>query len=272
MSDTANKALSGAVLRLLRPLVRILLRYGVSHRTFSDLAKWVYVDVATREFGIEGRKQTTSRVAIITGLTRKEVARQQQLAGPDKGAEERYNRAAIVISSWRNNRRFLDARRRPRSLPVEGRGASFSELVKQSGADVPVRAVLDELIRVGAVKTTRDGRVRLAVRAYIPGTDEEGKIDILGVDTADLVSTIGHNISPNVTEPMFQRKVAYDNLPDDVLPEFRKLAGRQAQTLLERLNTWLASRDRDCNPDVEGTGKNRAGIGIFYFEGNDDNG
>ena len=64
MNDEHLKPLSAAVLRLFRPLVRILLRNGVSYRTFADLAKWVYVDVATKEFSIRGRKQSTSSIPI----------------------------------------------------------------------------------------------------------------------------------------------------------------------------------------------------------------
>ena len=86
MNTKHLQALSAAVLRLLRPLVRILLRNGVSYSSFADLAKWVYVDVAMREFGVEGRKQSVSRVSIITGLSRKEVSRVHQLPKPDDGA------------------------------------------------------------------------------------------------------------------------------------------------------------------------------------------
>ena len=98
MSKTLVQALSAATLRILRPLVRVLLRNGISYKTFADLAKWVYVDVATRDFGLPGRKQSVSRVSVITGLSRKEVSRVQDLPRPDDAAEEeRYNRAARVI-------------------------------------------------------------------------------------------------------------------------------------------------------------------------------
>lgn len=66
--------------------------------------------------------------------------------------------------------------------------------------------------------------------------------------------------------PRFQRKVAYDNLPDEVLPKYRKLSAKKAQALLESLDQWLAQRDRDINPAVRGTGRNEAGLGIYYFE------
>ena len=99
MNSSSVQALSAAVLRILRPLVRILLRSGVSYNSFADLAKWVYVDVATQEFGIEGRKQSTSRVSVLTGLSRKEVSRVRRLRRPDdRATAERYNRAARVIT------------------------------------------------------------------------------------------------------------------------------------------------------------------------------
>ena len=99
MNDEHLKLLSAAILRLLRPLIRILLRNGVSYGTFSDLVKWVYVDVASKEFGINGRKQTTSRVSVITGLSRKEVMRVRKIPRPDdRASSERYNRAARVIA------------------------------------------------------------------------------------------------------------------------------------------------------------------------------
>ena len=66
--------------------------------------------------------------------------------------------------------------------------------------------------------------------------------------------------------PFFQRKVSYNNLPDEALPKFRKLSAKSSQALLEKLDSWLANNDRDTNPTVAGTGRNTAGTAIFYFE------
>jgi hypothetical protein len=92
------------------------------------------------------------------------------------------------------------------------------------------------------------------------------KLHILGVDTAYLIDAIGHNLQAGDTAPKFQRKVLYDNLPDDVLPEFCRLSRTYSQKLLEKLDSWLAARDRDANPNVRGDGRNIAGLGIFYIE------
>jgi Family of unknown function (DUF6502) len=267
MTLPTGTALSRAVQRLLRPLVRILLRNGVSFGTFADLAKWLYVDVATQEFAIAGRKQSTSRVAVLTGLTRKEVQRLRKPAMPgDHEATERYNRAARVIAGWRREKEFLDAEGRPATLPMSGETGTFTSLVKRFSGDMPVRAVLDELRRVGAIAELADGRVQLVTRAYIPTTSETDKLHILGTDVAHLIATIDHNLRPDAMEPFFQRKVAYDNLPDQVLPEFRKLSAEKAQLLLEELDRWLAQHDRDTQPGIEGTGRNWAGVGTYYFE------
>jgi hypothetical protein len=267
MNDKHLKPLSAAVLRLLRPLVRILLRNGVSYSTFADFVKWVYVDVAGKEFGIEGRKQSTSRVSVITGLSRKEVMRVRQLSRPDdRASTEKYNRAARVIAAWRRDRNFLDAEGKPAPLPMAGPGVSFSELVKRFSGDVPVRATLDELVRVGAVERLEDGRISLLTRTYIPESSDADKLHILGTDVAHLISTIDHNLKSDPIGPLFQRKVAYDNLPDEVLPAFRKHSAKRAQTFLESLDRWLAQRDRDVTATDKGTGRNQAGIGIYYFE------
>jgi len=267
MNDKHQKPLVAAVLRLLRPLARILLRNGVSFSTFADIAKWTYVDIATQEFGIEGRKQSTSRVSVITGLSRREVMRVRKLPRPDVTAStEQHNRAARVIAAWRRERDFQDAKGRPALLAVEGPGATFSELVKRYSGNVPTRAVLDELSHVGAVERRADGKIRLLTRAYIPREIAAHKLNILGMDVHHLITTIDHNLNPDTPEPIFQRKVSYDNLPDEVLPKFRKLFARKAQNLLESADRWLAQNDRDTTPTVEGRGSNRAGFGIFFFE------
>jgi len=264
---THTKVLSTAVLQLLRPLVRILLRESVSHRTFADLAKRVYVEVAGEEFGIDGKRQTVSRIAILTGLTRKDV--QRLLALPPESrtpVEEEYHRASRVITAWLRNPKFGDSKGHPRPLPMEGKRSSFSALVKSYSGDIPVRAVLDELLRVGAVKQLKDGRICLVSRGYIPQKGSAEKLQVLGADTADLISTIDHNIYLKPTEPRFQRKVMYDNVPTAAAKEFRTLAAAEGQELLEKLDRWLAHRDRDTNPASKGSGRVRVGLGIFQFE------
>lgn len=260
-----TEALAAAVLRLLAPLVRLLLRYGISHASFVDLAKRAYVAEA-ETLEIPGRQTSISRLAVVTGLSRKEVARVRSLqALGDPVIDERYNRASRVLSAWGRDPDFRDARGRPRALPFDGAEASFSALVKRHSGDMPARAMLDELVRVGAVEMEPSGRIRLAAAGYVPAAGEAEKIAILGSDVADLIATIDHNIRAAPGEAFFQRKVAYDNLTEDG-GELRKLAAEKAQRLLEELDVEMAARDRDSTPAAPGNGRRRAVLGVYYFE------
>jgi hypothetical protein len=138
--------------------------------------------------------------------------------------------------------------------------------VRKFSGDMPPRAVLDELLRVGALRLEPGNRVRLVHEAFTPTADEAIKFHILGTDVNLLISTIENNIDRDGQDPWFQRKVYYDNLPDEALEGFREMSRKQAQQLLNDLDSHLAINDRDVNPGIAGTGRNIAGIGIYYFE------
>ena len=263
----SQRPLSAATLQLLRPLVKILLRNNVPHQTLAEWAKQAYVDVADSEFGIAGKKQTVSRVAILTGLTRKEV--QRLLNRPDNAQHadgEEYHRASRVITGWVRDPDFGDGKGHPHPLRMEAKGASFAELVNRYSGDMPARAMLDELLRAGAVKQLKDGRICLLARGYVPQKGSAEKLNILGNDTADLIATIDHNLYEKPAKPRIQRKVMYDNVPVEAAREFQILAAAQSQELLEALDRWLSHRDRDVNPASKGTGRVRVGLGLYHFE------
>lgn len=267
MPSRHAKPIVVALATLLRPLVRILLRHGIPCDVLSAVARQVYVRVASEEFLLPGKnKQSTSRVSILTGLSRKEVRRIQKSADvKDQEAKDHYNRAARVITGWVRDKEFHDKAGAPLALPLEGTKASFGELVRRYSGDLLVRALLDELLRVGAVRRTKDGRVRLQARFYVPEQSETEKLHILGTDTADLIATIAHNLNRQSTA-RYQRKVMYDNVPVEAIQEFQRRSADQAQAFLEQIDRWLSQRDRDVNPAVSGTGRKRVGIGVYYFE------
>ena len=259
-------AISSAIIKLLRPLVRVLLKNNIPYGTFAELAKWVYVDVASRDFAIMGRKQTISRISVITGLSRKEVKRIREIKETgDLGAAERYNRAARVISGWIKDPRFLDEKGDPMELPFDSDGVSFSDLVKRYSGDVPPRAILDEMIRSGVVEK-RCERVRLLKRGYIVTKDTADKLNILGVDVGELISTIAHNLESSPSEAFLQRKAMYDNIPEEAQERLRELIARLGREFIETIDREISRFDRDVNPDVRGKGRKKVGVGIFYFE------
>lgn len=265
--EQRQKALFNAIGKLLRPLVRVLLRNGIPYAAFADVAKHVYVEVAAQEFNLPGRKQTNSRIATITGLSRKEVQRIGALEGIGDPIEivERYHRAARVVSGWMHAARFAGSDGQPLPLPFEGGEISFVGLVKAFSGDMPPRAVLDELLQAEIVQRQDDGKFVLLQRAYIPKAGEIEKLGILGTDVAGLIATIDHNIQSVGDDPYFQRKVYYDNLPEEAVAELRGLVAQRGQEFLEVMNRWMAQRDRDVNPESGGTGRKAAGVGVYFF-------
>ncbi len=266
-SKQITQTLQRATTKMVRPFVRILLRNGISFGLFAEIVKRVYVEVATEEFIIPGKPQTTSRVSTLTGLTRKEVQRIKNLsAGDESNSASRYNRAARVISAWASEKAFQDPQGHPAELPFNGEEPSFSALVKNASGDITARTILDELIHVHAVRELQNGKLKLLTRAYIPDGDDAEKINILGTDVADLIATIDHNIRCPSGDTYFQRKVCYDNLPEEVMAELKEIIATKAQAALESMNEDMVRRDRDSTPEVKGSGRVRAGLGIYYFE------
>jgi hypothetical protein len=259
-----QEVLAASIVRILRPLVRILLRHGIPFGAFADLAKRVYVELASTEFRIGRRKQSVSRIAVITGLTRKDVRRVVEWPAASAAEEaERYNRAARVVTGWTSDPRFQDEDGEPKALLPD---PEFAQLVRCFSGDMPARSILDELLRVGAVERGEDGRMRLLARAYVPPGADPGLLEILGTDVAALAATLDHNMTCAPGTTWFQRKVLYDNLPEESLPQLRKLVAGQGQELLERLNVEMRLHDRDCNPEAVGTGRRTAMVGVYWYE------
>jgi uncharacterized protein DUF6502 len=270
MSGTDKAAtaepLGAALYWIFRALARLCLRHGLSYEAAAEIAKRAFVDVAHREFVIAGRKQSASRVALLTGLHRKEVGRMLDQDRPrEREAERLVAYGERIVAGWRRDEEFTDRRGAPAALPFDG-PRSFTALVKlYGGGDLPGRAVLDELIRVGAATRMRDGRIRLVARAYVPARASAESIAILGSDVSDLVSTIDHNLERGPEAGFFQRRVAYDNLPSEAVEEIHAKVRSDGQSLLERLDRVMSRRDRDANPRARGTGRKRAMVGIYFF-------
>ncbi len=72
MSKSINSILTESALKILRPLIRVMIRNGVSCGNFEELVRKAYVDEA---FSAGKPKTTISSVSAQTGLSRKEVKR-----------------------------------------------------------------------------------------------------------------------------------------------------------------------------------------------------
>lgn len=265
--ETQTSTILLALARLLRPIVRVLLHNKVSYATFDEIARQVFVEVADEHFAIDGKKQTNSRIAVVTGLSRKEVLRIKRLEPlADRDLGKQFHRAARVVSAWTSEERFMDSDSKPAVLPFDGADNSFSALVASHSGDMPPRAILDDLTQAGVVSIDDDRNVRLLKTAYVPSQDAAQIMRILGTDVGDLGETIVHNLHASDRDSRFQLKVAYDNLPEEALNDFHDMVSQRGYSVLKDFDQWLRQHDRDSNPDASGSGRMRAGVGIYYFE------
>ena len=166
------QALVSALRRVLRPLVRLMLARGVSFPFVAELLKGLFVEVAEREFALEGKAQTASRLSLLSGVHRKDVRR---LRGAALSAGEpmphSVSLGAQLVAAWLAGARVCDRRGRPRPLAraaSAGGEASFEALVARVSKDIRARAVLDEWLRLGIVRLDARDRVCLNAEAFVP--------------------------------------------------------------------------------------------------------
>jgi hypothetical protein len=140
---------------LLSELASILLPRGMTPKRFSELARYAFVQAAADTTKLRNGRVNHSRVAAQTGLTRADVKRLLSRNGfePSKGGKTAVER---VIHGWRTDREFAVSPGRTKALQIAGPKGSFARLVKKYGGDVPHRAILDELRRIGAVRDSGD--------------------------------------------------------------------------------------------------------------------
>lgn len=262
MKATINKILNESAIKILRPLVRVMLRNGVSCGSFEELVRKAYVDEAFATGKKKQIKTTVSSVSAQTGLSRKEVKRLNELEETHSAAvEQKYNRAIRVISGWVNEKKFIDSPGSAKVLTLDDADDSFAALVKQYSGDIPTKAMLNLLLAADCVKV--DGnKVHLIKHAYVPGKDSAEVIRILGTDTNELINTIDYNLTAQEGNKRFQRKVSTAVLNKDAVEEFIRLSSQKSQALLEELDAWLTENEVD--PEDENA--RYVSLGIYYYD------
>ena len=130
---------------------------------------------------------------------------------------------------------------------------------------MPARSILDELVRVGAA-AVNDGIVKLNSTGYVPTTSNDEMLRLSAEGASDLLNTVDHNLQVDQAVSRLQLSVAYDDVPAEGVELFRKLSREKSLEVLTSLDQFLATQDRSVNPSIEGIGRYRTGLGIYYFE------
>lgn len=251
------------------PIARFMLGIGVSYKEFAEISKLAFVQVASDEYGVRGRKTNMSRVSVMTGLNRKEIRKiRDRLENEDWKLNPELNKPASLLSTWFTDSRYLGPKGAPLSLPFEASNhrPSFTGLVREIGGDVPPGAMLKELVRAGCVAEVRTGVWKVVRRQFSPAGVDVFQVQRFGECLHDLADTITTNYL-NRTESdqrLFEFRAVAHGIDESAISDLKNLVASKGEAYLEEVDDWLTSHEARA-----GSRQSRAircGVGVYYFE------
>ncbi len=260
MSESVKESLSRALALMLKPLIRLLMAQGITHAEFAEVAKEVYVETALRNFD-ESTGVNKSRIAILTGLTRKDVKNVIDRTLEAQPTGKNISRPMRVLTGWYSDPKYTGPYGIPLELPyddLDSEERTFVNLVKEYSGDMAPRQMLDQLLTAGSVVEV-DGRYKAVRRDYQFSILSPEFITRLGEVGYRVFSTAAKNIDLEMEEGgHFDRMVfADDGCTDSTIEKFDAYIKVKGQALLEEIDTWFAT-----NSSTE-SGAERKDTGVY---------
>lgn len=234
--------------RLFLPLARLAIGRGLGFRDVVDPLKRAFVQAAAD--GTE--RQTDSRLSLLTGLQRRDVARLRD--HPAKPPEP--SSPARIVSDWLRDPQSVDTGGAPKPLPRTGSAPSFEALARAVRQDVHPRTLLDALEAAGTVRVDGD-IVHLLRRDYTPGGGSQAQMAYLADNLHDHAAGAVANVLHGAGH--FERAAHYSGLS---LAQAEALSARFAEAQLGILSDIAAEA-----AEMQGTGPVRVRFGGYgYWE------
>jgi hypothetical protein len=210
--DDARAATLQAAMAILEPLAGLLLARQLRHADAEELLKAAFVQAAARSFADKAQQPSASNVSVATGIRRREVTR--LLAAPLPATPRKVPMPSQARLLWITDPDYLDNHGQPRRLPRSAPDGepSFARLAASISKDVHPRALLEELIRTGAVDEDGD-HVVLRQRLFSPSPKQGAAMKIAGANLGDHVSAVLHNLEEQ-GPPFTERAVFADGLTE----------------------------------------------------------
>ena len=264
--DPLKEAALAALKRMVDPMMDVMFDTGITVREFSRMIRDIAVRSASVRIARENGRSSYSRISIITGLARGEVARIMETSEPSFGPRIEQHPVRRVLAAWHDSQRFLGATGDPAVLQIFGRKRSFEQLVAVHSGGIPVRAMLDQLLQINAVEIVSGQRVKAKTKVPIFKGMTRSAIANVGERACDLLSTLKNNLHTSAT-PLFEGTALMCDVDVSVLPLVRRQMADQGAALIEGASSLLArSRVKSKRSSSKGLSQCRAGITVYYFE------
>ena len=269
MAATIQQKILEALYLVLRQLARALLNAGIGYREFAEISKTAFVDIATKDYGLRGRPTNISRVAVMTGLTRKEVRRiRDKAAAGETTIIKRNTPMSEILHRWYTDDEFIDSTGKPLVLEFSGESKSFSALVRRHGGDIPPGAMRTELRRINAIEDSGDSQLRVLKR-NVSGLDVHERLATgLASVIYPAVLTLAHNTDPKCDDTWVQRTTATRYVRKDDIGRLRRITSDRLAELTESVDDLFVAYETLYEKDVEYESVCAVGIGVYYFEEN----
>jgi hypothetical protein len=250
--------------RVLRPLVRLLIRSGVTFPILADLLRTIYVEVASTDLAHGERPRTDSRIALLTGIHRKELRRQRTAVPEAEPTVITLN--SQIIGRWLGDPAYTGPDGKPAALPRTGPAPSFDALVATVTRDVRARSVLDEWLARGMAVLDADGHVALQVAAFLPREDTASRLFYFARNLQDHIAAAAANVLTTDKPPFLERSVHYDGLSAEAAASLERIARETAKNALLDVNrAALAIADADDAASGDTPRAHRVNFGIFVY-------
>jgi len=252
---------------LLLPVIRLLLKHGITWNEFGELSKDAFVMVTRQDYSVQGRPTNNSRVAMLTGLSRREVSkiRDRLIDGTDDAEELHGNRISRILSGWHVDAEFIDAHGQPKDLPTTGPTGSLARLLKAYAGDLPHGAILKELQQRKLIEELPEGLFRVLKRDYVYAELDPEIVGRMGVALHDHAATLEHNLNEKrLLAPRFEAIADNARVSPKALQAFQKLLETEGLSFLEGIDAYLSKHEIDNNED-ENARTVRLGVGVYLI-------
>jgi len=249
------------VLRLLLwPLVRFSVRHSLSYKELTSVAKGLFVEAAELELKERGEKITASRLGIIAGVSRNEIAvlRKQET----KPTEEKLGAIARIVARWEQDKHYRNRAGKPRTLTYKGEDSEFYRLVQEESKHLNPKAVVLELIRRDVAERSPRG-LKLKRQVESAGDDESASFSLLAKDLESLISSVEENASRKKSVSNLHIRTEYDNIYQSEIPTIRSWLLEEGKAFHKRARDYISQFDKDINQRDSGEAGGRVVVTAF---------
>jgi hypothetical protein len=243
--NVKTTALSISIRRLLRPLVKIMLREGLTYPHFAAIAQMAFVESAAKDFSEMGMKSSVESVSALTGMQAEQIhaVMLEQERYEATAALAISNPFAEVLHGWHNDRDYVGPYGFPVDLPFKEGPLNFTILADRHAPGVSPQTILQELRRVGAVTEVGANVWKPLKQEYIEPSLSPENLRRMASLVESLLATLENNTRPSKKDgtDLFERTVTVEApLTQNQLIElhnYMKVFGAQ---FLQRVDAFAA--------------------------------